>query len=134
MSDGDLGAGRARDGRGGLRRLLLRDLMLLCEIGGLRHQRGRRQRIRVNLELAVREDAADGDAGASVACGQIAAGIRRLANAGRVNLAETLAERIALLCLADSRIRVARVQVEKLDADPDAAGIGIEIERINPIP
>ncbi len=57
--------------------------------------------------------------------------IRGVAASGHMNLVETLAERIAALCLDDSRVRSARVRVEKLDVFPDAASVGIEIERAN---
>jgi dihydroneopterin aldolase len=44
-------------------------------------------------------------------------------------LVETLAERIAEACLADPRIHLARIRVEKLDIFADAASAGVEIER-----
>ena len=47
----------------------------------------------------------------------------------RINLVETLAERIAAQCLEDHRILVAKVRVEKLDVMPDASAVGVEIER-----
>ena len=42
---------------------------------------------------------------------------------------ETLAERIATLCLREARIERVRVRVEKLDVYPEAASVGVEIER-----
>lgn len=89
----------------GLRRLLVRDLVLPCEIGAFHHERGRRQRVRVTLDLTVREESAPlGDELRNVVCyDEIVGGIRRLTQAGHVNLLETLAERIALMCLADAR-------------------------------
>ncbi len=38
------------------------------------------------------------------------------------------------MCLTDGRIRSARVRVEKLDAFPDAASVGVEIERFSAHP
>ena len=55
--------------------------------------------------------------------------VRRLVAARHVNLIETLAERIAALCLERPQVRSARVRVEKLDVYPDAASVGVEIER-----
>ena len=120
----------------GLRRVLVRDLVLACEIGAFLHERGSLQRVRINLDLAVREeDAPIGDDLRNVVCyDEIVGGIRRLAAGGHVNLVETLGERIVEMCLADARIRIARVRVEKLDLYPDAASVGIEIERINRLP
>jgi 7,8-dihydroneopterin aldolase/epimerase/oxygenase len=120
----------------GHRRVLVRDLVLACEIGILRHERGRPQRVRVNLDLEVREDAAPiADDLRNVVCyDEIVSAIRQLVIAGHMNLVETLAERIAQLCLADARIRVARVRVEKLDVYADAGSVGVEIERFNRLP
>ena len=120
----------------GHRRILVRDLVLACEIGTLRHERGRQQRVRINVELEVREDAAPiGDDLRNVVCyDEIVSAIRRLVAGGHMNLVETLAERIAQLCLADARIRAARVRIEKLDVYADAASVGVEIERFNRLP
>lgn len=120
----------------GLRRILVRDLVLNCEIGAFRHERGARQRVRINLDLGAREEPQPiADDLSNVVCyDEIVSAIRRLTEGGHVNLVETLAERIAAMCLADSRIRVARIRVEKLDVYPDAASVGIEIERFNRIP
>ncbi len=111
----------------GHRRVLVRDLVLACEIGTLRHERGRQQRVRVNLDLDVREDAAPiADDLRNVVCyDEIVSAIRRLVAGGHMNLVETLAERIAQLCLADARIRLARVRVEKLDVYADAGRVGV---------
>ena len=58
--------------------------------------------------------------------------IRALIGAGHINLAETMAERIAELCFEDARVRGARVRVEKLYALPGAESAGVEIERVRP--
>jgi dihydroneopterin aldolase len=120
----------------GHRRVLVRDLVLACEIGTLRHERDRQQRVRVNLDLEVREEATPiADDLRNVVCyDEIVSAIRQLVAGGHMNLVETLAERIAALCLADARIRVARVRAEKLDVYPDAGSVGVEIERFNRLP
>jgi len=146
MNDSDTSrTRRARDAAGaaepaapaaGLRRILVRDLVLRCEIGAFRHERGARQRVRINLDLGAREEPEPvADDLRNVVCyDEIVSAIRRLTEGGHVNLVETLAERIAAMCLADSRIRVARVRVEKLDVYPDTASVGVEIERFNRLP
>lgn len=139
MNDADLrpmSRAFAGDKAVGLRRILVRDLVLHCEIGVFRHERGMRQRVRINLDLAAREEEVPaGDDLRNVVCyDEIVSGIRRLAAGGHVNLVETLAERIAEMCLADARIRIARVRIEKLDVYPDVASVGVEIERINHLP
>ncbi len=55
--------------------------------------------------------------------------VREMVAAGHIQLVETLAERLAEACLADARVRVARVRVEKLDVFADAAAAGVEVER-----
>jgi dihydroneopterin aldolase len=55
--------------------------------------------------------------------------IRAIALAGHINLAETLAEKIAATCLEDPRVVRARIRVEKLHALPGAEAAGVEIER-----
>jgi dihydroneopterin aldolase len=48
---------------------------------------------------------------------------------GHTLLVETLAERIAVMALEDPRVVRARVTVEKPDAFPDAASVGVMVER-----
>ncbi len=58
--------------------------------------------------------------------------IRAIIARGHINLAETLAERIAAACFDDARVKSARVRVEKLHALPGAESAGVEIERQKP--
>jgi dihydroneopterin aldolase len=55
--------------------------------------------------------------------------VRALVGRAHVELVETMAEEIACLCLADSRVLKVRVSVEKLAVFADAASAGVEIER-----
>ena len=119
------------DGRTGIRHVFVRDLQLLCRIGIYRHERRKDQRVRVNLDLAVREGegAAADRLAVVVDYEEIVERVRLIPAKGHINLIETLAERIAEACLVDERVRTARVRVEKLDVFPDAASVGVEIER-----
>ncbi|NQU69758.1 MAG: dihydroneopterin aldolase [Rhodospirillales bacterium] len=116
------------------RQVFVSDLILNCLIGVHRHEQDGKQRVRVNLDLTV-EDQADGvdDKLANVVSYEdIVLDLRALADAGHISLVETLAERIAELCLVDPRVQRARVRVEKLDVFADAESVGVEIERKNP--
>ena len=116
------------------RQVFVSDLILNCLIGVHRHEQDGKQRVRVNLDLTV-EDQADGvdDKLANVVSYEdIVLELRALAEAGHISLVETLAERIAELCLIDPRVQQARVRVEKLDVFADAGSVGVEIERKNP--
>jgi dihydroneopterin aldolase len=123
---------RIADARNAVRHVFIRDMVLPSSIGVHRHERLEAQRIRINLDLAVREDIEPlGDNLANVVCYEtVANGIRAIVARGHVNLVETLAEDIAALCLKDIRILSARVRVEKLDVFADAQSVGVEIERV----
>lgn len=128
---------RFADARNSLRHVFVHDLEMTASIGVYAYEKTAKQRIRINLDLAVREGDARGidDNIANVVCYEgVVSGIRRLIESGHVNLVETLAERIATLCLEDKRVRVARVRVEKLDVFPDATSVGVEIERFSTAP
>ena len=116
-----------------IRRVFIRDLVLDASIGVYGHEKDKKQRIRINVDLTVSESEGPiEDRLANVVCyEEIATEIRSIVGAGHVNLVETLAEEVAQLCLADSRVRSARVRVEKLDVFQDAASVGVEIERFN---
>lgn len=124
---------RIADARHAVRHVFVRDLMLEARIGVHRHEKKKAQRVRINLDLAVREGPrAASDRLADVVCYEtIVNGIRALIGQGHVKLVETLAERIATLCLQDRRVESARVRVEKLDVFADAQSVGVEIERFN---
>jgi dihydroneopterin aldolase len=114
----------------GIRHVFIRNLELPAQIGVFRHEVGKMQPVRINLDLAV-EDLIDlGDQLAKVVdYGVIEAKIRAILAEGHLNLVETLAERIASACFEDARVRTARVRVEKLHALSAAESAGVEIER-----
>ncbi len=116
------------------RRMFIRDLVVNMLIGVHRHERDGRQRVRINIDLSLIDDAGiDDDRLANVVSYEtLVHDIRLLCDTGHVNLVETLAERIARLCFDDRRVRGAVVRVEKLDVFADTASVGVEIERSNP--
>ena len=111
--------------------LLIRDLVVPCAIGVHAHERRGTQRVRINVRVQVADDEGPlGDRIANVVSYEtIVDGIRAIIARGHINLVETLADRIADLCLANHRVRGVRVRIEKLDLYPDAAGVGVEVER-----
>ena len=115
-----------------LRQIFIRDLILPCNIGVHRHEKGAPQRVRINLDLSVCDSEAPiNDSIGNVVCYEdIAAGVRAIVGGGHINLVETLADRLASFCLQDSRVEAVRVRVEKLDVFPDVASVGTEILRI----
>jgi 7,8-dihydroneopterin aldolase/epimerase/oxygenase len=122
------------------RRMFIRDLTLAASIGVYSHEHEKRQRIRINVELAVLDDGAQNISRAAVGLDDLARvvdyeaivnRIRAIVAAGHVQLVETLSERLAETCLLDARVRRVLVRVEKLDVFADAAAVGVEIERRN---
>lgn len=115
--------------RGGWR-VFIRDLVLTARIGVHPHEHLADQRIRINLELTVADQGpVEDDLEKVVNYSDLMSGIRAVVGTGHVNLVETLAERIAAMCLGDDRVETARVRIEKLDVFPETDGVGVEIER-----
>jgi 7,8-dihydroneopterin aldolase/epimerase/oxygenase len=113
-----------------IRHVFIRNLELPAQIGVFHHEVGKMQPVRINLDLAVEDMLELGDDLAKVVdYGVIEAKIRAILAEGHLNLVETLAERIASACFEDSRVRTARVRVEKLHALSAAESAGVEIER-----
>ncbi len=115
------------------RQVFVRDLVLPFLIGVHRHERDGKQRVRINLDLTVEDSelATDDRLANVVSYETLVDELRELAAAGHINLVETLAERVAGICLVDRRVRKARVRIEKLDVFADTASVGVEIERTN---
>lgn len=126
-------AGLSEDGAE-VDRVFIRDLVLSCSIGVYPKERLAAQRVRFNVDLHVRRTAAplEDDIANVVSYDDVVTRIKDLCSAGHINLVETLAERVADSCLADPRIVKVRIKVEKLDIAPDAASVGVEIERRAP--
>lgn len=107
------------------------DLVLPANIGVYEQERHGPQRVRFNVELQVMEHMGplNDDIGNVLSYDEIVRGIRSILDRGHINLVETLAEEVASLCLGDRRVSCVRVRVEKLDVIPEAAAVGVEIER-----
>ena len=123
---------RARSGtENSYRRVFVRDLILNCAIGIHAHEQNAPQRVRINLELIVCEDERNllDRIENVVDYETIVDGVRAITKESHINLVETLAERIAGLCLIDSRVARVWVSVEKLDIYAEAQSVGVEIER-----
>lgn len=110
-----------------LDRISVRDYVRDVEIGAFRSERGVTQRIRFNvvLEVAHTAAAATDDVDQVVSYDMITDAIEAALATDRLNLLETLAERVAAICLADPRSVRAFVRVEKLDRIPGTLGVEI---------
>ncbi|MFT8783275.1 dihydroneopterin aldolase [Acetobacter syzygii] len=116
-----------------LRCLFLKNMVLDAHIGVFPHEQGVTQRIRVSVHFGV-DDRTDLEVGPddlsrTVSYERVVQLVHRIVQEGHVRLVETLAERIASGVLADARVRVVRVRIEKLDVFEEIEAVGVEIER-----
>lgn len=117
---------------GAVRHVFVRDLELKALVGIHDHETIAPQRIIINVDLMVDESepVQDDVFKTVVDYERVATKIKQTIEEGHVNLLETLAERFAARCLEDARVLSARIRIEKPDIMPEAASVGIEIERV----
>lgn len=112
-------------------RIFLSNYVREFELGAYAEERGVTQRVRFDVTLEVSRNTAhiDDRPARVVSYDDIVGAIEELIAGPRINLLETLAERLARLCLSDPRSHVAHIRIEKLDRIANA-GLGIEISRL----
>jgi len=113
------------------RRVFVRDLEIVASVGVFEVEHRYEQRIVINLDLAVRDDY-DGKSerlADVLDYSVIVAEVEKTAQSRHFKLIETLAERVAEVCLSDPRVVSARISVAKPDILPSCRSVGIEIER-----
>lgn len=108
-------------------RISLRDHIVEVEIGAFQAERGTRQRICFNIVVEVRPilGHVDDDVDRILSYDRVTEAIAAELGAERVNLLETLAERIAERILLEPQALRAFVRIEKLDRGPGALGVEI---------
>lgn len=108
-------------------RISLRDHVVEADIGAFQRERGHRQRLRFNVVVEVRPnpDPLADDVDRILSYDRITEAIAAELAAERLNLLETLAERVAERVLAEPQAMRAFVRIEKLDIGPYALGVEI---------
>ncbi|MEM7295035.1 MAG: dihydroneopterin aldolase [Pseudomonadota bacterium] len=116
-------------GRPEFDRISVRDMVLTADIGAFQSERGSKQRLRFNVVVEVAPtDAIQGDdVDGILSYDRITEAIEGALAEERLNLLETLAERVADRILADAMAERCYIRVEKLDRGP--GDLGIEIMR-----
>ena len=109
----------------------MRDLKIPAMIGVYDFEKDAHQLVCINVDLTTDDKGAplDDDFNNTVSYETTVIGIKNIIAAGHINLVETLADKIAEFCLSDARVHSVKVNVEKPDIIPEAAGVGVEIER-----
>ena len=108
-------------------RISLRDHVVEVEIGAFQQERGRTQRVLFNVVVEVRPSrgGATDDVDDVLSYDTITEAIQAALAAERLNLLETLAERVAARLLAEPMALRCFVRIEKLDLGPGALGVEI---------
>jgi 7,8-dihydroneopterin aldolase/epimerase/oxygenase len=114
--------------------VVVRNLVLMCSIGIRRAEQGRKQRVRVSVELTATPEAGfpGDDRRCVINYEKIVAAIREIAASGHIDLCEGFAARVADACFADPRVGHVRVEIEKLDVYAEAESVGAILERSRP--
>ncbi len=112
-----------------LDRISLRDHTVEVEIGAFQAERGTRQRIQFNVVVEVRPlpGPIDDNVDKILSYDRVTEAIATELSAERLNLLETLAERVADRILLEPQAMRVFVRIEKLDRGPGA--LGVEIAR-----
>ncbi|TCP43211.1 dihydroneopterin aldolase [Rhodovulum marinum] len=112
-------------------RISLRDHIVEVEIGAFQAERGTTQRLRFNVVVEVRPHPAplEDDVDRVLSYDTITEAIAAELSSERLNLLETLADRIAERILAEPQAMRAFVRIEKLDRGPGALGVEIVRDR-----
>lgn len=115
------------------RRVFVRDLVVDAELGVLEAEKGRTQRVRLNLDVMADATRPHNDEIANVLCyAELADGMRRILKSGHINLVETIADEIAAFALGYPQTLAVTVRVEKLEAVAGTESVGVEITRTRP--
>lgn len=112
---------------GPLDRISLRDHIVEVEIGAFQAERGTTQRICFNIvvEVAPVPENIDDDVDRILSYDRVTEAIAHALAEERLNLLETLAERVAERILLEQQAVRAFVRIEKLDRGPGALGVEI---------
>jgi dihydroneopterin aldolase len=106
--------------------VFVKGLRVEAGIGVYDHEHGRLQTLLIDVTLDLGPIEVHGLAD-TINYETVAAACRRIVAEGHVGLVETFAERLALDCLADARVRAVTVRVDKPGALEAAAGAGCEL-------
>ncbi|MBV9825674.1 MAG: dihydroneopterin aldolase [Alphaproteobacteria bacterium] len=124
----------APSGAAGRYFVVVRGLELMCSIGIRASERGRRQRVRISVEMTATDEASfpGEDRRRVINYEKVVTAIRQIAESGHIDLCEGFAQRIADACFADPRVGQVRVEVDKLDVFEEAEAVGAILERSRP--
>ncbi len=106
--------------------VFVRGLTVEAGIGVHDHELGRLQTLMIDVTLTLAPAPVE-RLGDTINYETVAAAARAIVAEGHVGLVETFAERLALACLDDARVRRCAVRIEKPGALDGAAAAGCEV-------
>jgi dihydroneopterin aldolase len=111
--------------------IFIEDFILHCSIGITEKEKAAVQEIVVNIFLTVDPEKAvhTDDIADTVSYSIIHSQIGELVKKSRFNLLETLASKIADICLQDSHVKKVKVSVKKPQRYSDVKAVGVVIEK-----
>ena len=114
-----------------LDRLEVKDLLLRCIIGINEDERKNKQDVLINLVLFtdIRDAAAGDDISATANYRTVTKQVIEHVESSQYLLVETMAERVAEICLRDPHVQKVQVSIEKPGALRFARSVGVRIER-----
>lgn len=117
-------------------RISLRDYVTEVDIGAFQTERGHNQRLRFNVvvEVLADHDPLADDVDRILSYDVVTEAIEAELASERLNLLETLAERVAAQILAEPQAARVFVRIEKLDRGPGALGVEIVRSRADALP
>ena len=112
-------------------KIVIKDLLLRCIIGINEEERREKQDVLINIEMSLTfsEASKKDDITKTVDYKKINKKIIATVENSKFFLVETLAEKIAQICLDNVKIRKVKVSVEKPGALRFARSVGVEITR-----
>ncbi len=110
-------------------RIFVRDLVLAMEIGIHDHEIGRKQRVRLNLDVETLRDVDTPGIDGVVSYEDLINNIKDIADRGHIDLVETLGDAVLEMVVEDPRVIEAVLRIEKLDVFGDVESVGAEMTR-----
>lgn len=112
-------------------KIFVRDLIVDMHIGVFDHEKGRTQKVRVNIDATPLKwpDGKSDDIAETVSYDDFVQIAKEVTSAPHTHLVETIAERIAERCLERCAIGEVHVKIEKLEIYPAPTIAGVEIIR-----
>lgn len=114
-----------------LRHIFIHGMKLKASIGIFDHEKARKQMVIISVDLAVEQgEALEENIDNVVNYKIIVEDIESYVESGHVLLVETMAEKIADICLRDNRVKRVLVKIEKPEAFIHVGAVGVSVERL----